>query len=160
MFAATRAGVMVRKQAAVTGPTYRYWRLSISAQNGDDRYAALGEIQLRPVAGGATATTTQTPVSSSLTSYAGYPLSNLVDGNPSTLWSSAPAPSFPFTVTLDLGTPTAINEVAIHPQAGGAARAPSQFTVQGSLDGINFTNVKEFVNVRSWADMQFRTFAL
>lgn len=157
MFAATRVGVMVRKQAAVT---YRYWRLSISAQNGDTSYAGLGEIQLRPVAGGPTATTTQTPISSSLSSYAGYPLSNLVDGNLSTLWISASAPAFPFTVTLDLGAPTAINEVAICPQQYAAMRAPSRFTVQGSLDGVNFTNVKEFVGALNWVDGQLRAFAL
>ena len=160
MFAATRAGVMVRKQAAVTGPTYRYWRLSISAQNGDYSQACLGEIQLRPVAGGATATTTQTPISSSIASYYGYPPSTLVDGNLSTLWLSAPAPAFPFTLTLDLGAPTAITEVAICPQPSATTRAPSQFTVQGSLDGINFTNVKEFVGVHNWVDGQLRAFAL
>ena len=156
MFAATRAGVMTRKQV----PGYRYWRLSIAAQNGDNNYACLSEIQLRPVAGGATATTTQTPVSSSIASYEGYPLSNLVDGNLSTPWISASAPAFPYSVTLDLGTPTAINEVAICPQRYASARAPSQFTVQGSLDGINFTNVKEFVPVTNWVDMRLRAFAL
>ena len=160
MFAATRAGVMVRKQAAVTGPTYRYWRLSISAQNGDTSYAGLGEIQLRPVVGGATATTTQTPVSSSIASYAGYPLSNLVDGNLSTDWLSASAPAFPFTVTLDLGTPTAITEVAIRPQPVAATRAPSAFSVQGSDDGATFSTVKSFSNINSWVDGQFMTFAL
>ena len=156
MFAATRAGVMTRKQV----PGYRYWRLSITAQNGDNSYAGLGEIQLRPVAGGATATTPQTPISSSIASYMGYPPSNLVDGNLSTPWNSASAPAFPFTLTLDLGTPTVINEVAICPQQSAAMWAPSRFAVQGSLDGINFTNVKEFVDVRSWADQQFMTFAL
>ena len=155
MFAATRAGVMTSKN-----PGFRYWRLSISAQNGDADYACLGEIQLRPVAGGATATTPQTPVSSSIDSYAGHPLSNLVDGNLSTLWASASTPAFPYTLTLDLGTPTAINEVAICPQPTVIARAPSLFTVQGSLDGINFTNVKEFVHVTNWVDRQLRTFAL
>ena len=159
MFAATRAGVMTRKQVA--GPTYRYWRLRITAQNGDNSYAGLGEIQLRPVAGGATATTAQTPVLSSIASYAGYPLSNLVDGNLATEWLSATAPSFPFTLTLDLGTSTAINEVAICPQQGADyVRAPSRFTVQGSLDGINFTNVKEFIGVYDWVARQLRTFAL
>ena len=155
MFAATRAGVMVRKQ----GPTYRYWRLSISAQNGDTSYASLNEIQLRPVAGGPTATTAQTPVSSSIASYSEYPLSNLVDGDLFTPWFSE-SPVFPYTLTLDLGTPTAINEVAICPESGATTMAPSQFTVQGSLDGINFTNVKEFVGVSSWANFQLSEFAL
>ena len=160
MFAATRAGVMVRKQAAVTGHTYRYWRLSISAQNGDTDYAGIGEIQLRPVVGGATATTTQTPLSSSIASYAGYPLSNLVDGNLLTPWISAPSPAFPYTVTLDLGTPTAINEVAICPQTNATARAPSAFSVQGSDNGATFSTVKSFSGINSWVDGQFMTFAL
>ena len=160
MFAATRAGVMVRKQAAVTGPTYRYWRLSISAQNGDTSYAGLGEIQLRPVAGGATATTPQTPISSSIASYDGFSLSNLVDGDLSTLWISASAPEFPFTLTLDLGTPTAINEVAICPQHGATMRAPSVFSVQGSDNEATFSTVKSFSNINSWVDGQLRTFAL
>lgn len=157
MFAATRAGVMVRKQAAVTGPTYRYWRLSISAQNGDTNYAALGEIQLRPVAGGATATTKQTPLSSSIASYAGYPLSNLVDGDFATPWISALGPAFPLTLTLDLGTPTAINEVAICPQL---LRAPSAFSVQGSDNGATFSTVQSFSGTTGWVDGQLRTFAL
>ena len=157
MFAATRAGVMVLKKAAVT---YRYWRLSISAQNGDTSYAGLGEIQLRPVAGGATATTTQTPISSSIASYGKYPLSNLVDGDLSTPWISPYAPAFPFTLTLDLGAPTAINEVAIRPQTLGTARAPSAFSVQGSDDGATFSTVKSFSGINSWVDGQFMTFAL
>ena len=160
MFAATRAGVMVQKKAVVTGPTYRYWRLSISAQNGDNRYAGLGEIQLRPVAGGATATTAQTPVSSSIASYAGWPLSNLVDGDLSTPWISASAPAFPFTVTLDLGLPTAINEVAISPQESTTIWAPSAFSVQGSDNGTTFSTVKSFSSVTQWVDGQFMTFAL
>ena len=155
MFAATRAGVMVRKQAA-----YRYWRLSISAQNGDNSYAGLGEIQLRPVVGGATATTTQTPLSSSIVSDVSYPLSNLVDGNLSTLWSSASAPVFPYTVTLDLGTPTAINEIAICPERDAVARAPSAFSVQGSDNGATFSTVKSFSNINSWVNAHLRTFAL
>ena len=155
MFAATRAGVMVRKQAA-----YRYWRLSISGQNGDTSYASLAEIQLRPVVGGATATTAQTPVSSSIASYPGHPPSNLVDGNLSTIWYSASAPAFPFTVTLDLGTPTTINEVAICPYAYATKLAPSSFAVQGSNDGVLFTTVKSFSGVNLWIADQLRTFTL
>ena len=160
MFAATRAGVRVSKQAAVTGTTYRYWRLSISAQNGDNSYAGLGEIQLRPVAGGPTATTEQTPVASSIASYPGYPLSYLVDGDLSTPWVSASAPAFPFTVTLDLGLPTAINEVAIAPQEYATPLAPSAFSVQGSDNGTTFSTVKSFSSVTQWVDGQFMTFAL
>ena len=160
MFAATRAGVMVSKQAAVTGPAYRYWRLSISALNENNGNASLGEIQLRPVVGGPTATTTQTPISSSIASYPGYPLSYLVDGDISTPWISASAPAFPFTVTLDLGLPTAINEVAICSQPSVPSRAPSAFSVQGSDNGTTFSTVKSFSSVTQWVDRQFRTFAL
>ena len=155
MFSATRAGVMVQ-----TCPTYRYWRLSMSAQNGDVSYGGLGEIQLRPVAGGATATTTQTPLSSSVTSYPGCPLSSLVDGDLSTSWTSGTAPAFPYTLTLDLGTPTAINEVAICPQRYGTLRAPSVFSVQGSNNGTTFSTVKSFSSITSWVGGQHRTFAL
>lgn len=154
MFAATRAGVMTAKG----GGGSRYWRIEVTAQSGDDGWATLAEVQLRSLVGGGTVTTASTPVVSSLASNPLYPTSALVDGSIDTLWATA-YPTYPYTLTFDMGVPTEIKEVAICPYQGAALRAPYSFVVKYSSDGVVFTTAKSF-NASGWVDNTFKTFAL
>ena len=131
--------------AAGRRSSYRYWRFHITANNGDNAYGALAEVEFRQTVGGADVTTTSTPVTSSIGQYSvTYKLINLVNNSTSSFWISTVNPVFPYWVMFDLGTAKDIRQIAIYPYTAGTGRAPTAFSVQGSNDGVNFTTVKSF----------------
>ncbi|HET6710142.1 discoidin domain-containing protein [Amycolatopsis sp.] len=72
---------------------------------------------------------------------AGYPVSNVGDGNQATYWESANN-QFPQWVQADLGAPTDVAQLVLKlPTANWGARTET-FSVQGSTDGITFTDLK------------------
>lgn len=130
------------KQVSVA--TYRYWRVSVSANSGNTDYGMMNEVELRGTVGDADLTTTSTPVTSSPS---GSGLSNLVS-NSIALSNYATVPIagvFPYSYTFDLLTPQIVRQLALYPrQEGWTVAAPSAFSVQGSNDGTNFTTVSSF----------------
>ena len=119
--------------------------------------AALAEVEFRSAVGGADMTTPSTLVAASLESYVLSPPSHLVDNSTSTTWDSDAHATFPYTLTFDFGAPVAPRELALYP--GAQFRAPKDFSVQASVDGVNFNTIKSFTGVTSWAN-SFSTFAL
>ncbi|WP_410615247.1 discoidin domain-containing protein [Amycolatopsis sp. lyj-109] len=72
---------------------------------------------------------------------AGYPVSNVGDGNQNTYWESSNN-QFPQWVQADLGTPTDVAQLVLKlPAANWGARTET-FGVQGSTDGTTFTDLK------------------
>lgn len=72
---------------------------------------------------------------------AGYPVSNVGDGNQATYWESANN-QFPQWVQADLGAPTDVAQLVLKlPAANWGARTET-FSVQGSTDGSSFTDLK------------------
>ncbi|MGW3962773.1 discoidin domain-containing protein [Amycolatopsis sp. NPDC005003] len=72
---------------------------------------------------------------------AGYPVSNVGDGNQDTYWESTNN-QFPQWVQADLGTPTDVAQLVLKlPAANWSARTET-FSVQGSTDGTTFTDLK------------------
>ena len=153
MFAATRAGVMTRKEKA-----YRYWRVFILNNNGNGLYIALAEIELRKTIGGADETTVSTPVTAS-SAEAGNPVTNVRDNTAATFWLSSSGANTNQWVRLDLGAPAVIKQVGLQPQSGQLNRAPRQFELQGSNDGTTFSTVKAFDATGGWSG-SLRTFDL
>ena len=154
MFAATRAGVMTAKN-----PGFRYWRIRVTAPVQSAVGAGLAEVEFRSAVGGADMTTPSTLVAASLESYVLSPPSYLVDNSTSTTWDSDAHATFPYTLTFDFGAPVDPKELAIYPISHGQFQAPKDFSVQASVDGVNFNTIKSFTGVTSWAD-SFLTFAL
>ena len=154
MFAATRAGVMTAKK---TG--FRYWRIRVTAQVQSAVGAGLAEVEFRSSIGGADLTNPSTSVSASIETYALNPVSNLVDNSTSTNWGSAAAATYPYTLTFDFVVPVDPKELAICPISDAQVRAPKDFSVQASVDGVNFNTIKSFTGVTSWTT-SFSTFAL
>jgi parallel beta-helix repeat protein len=66
-------------------------------------------------------------------SQGGFPPSNAVDGDANTYWESTNN-AFPQTLTVDLGTPTAINSVNLKLPASWGTRTQT-LTISGSTDG-------------------------
>lgn len=152
-----RALLMAAAGASASAPAYRYWRIYITALNSGGAQAAIMEVELRTTAGGADQTTSATPVLESSylvaedTSY--YPAASTIDGNTSTYWASANYTSPPHFVRYDLTTQKAIVQVAIYP-LGSSIYCPRDFKIQGSNDGVNFTDVKSFTSVAAWSGWQ------
>ncbi|GAB3145398.1 CARDB domain-containing protein [Amycolatopsis stemonae] len=97
--------------------------------------AAPATAAVQPAAQAAAATYT---ASSQL---AGYPVSNVGDGNQDTYWESTNN-QFPQWVQADLGAPTAVAQLVLKlPAANWGARTET-FSVQGSTDGTSFSDLK------------------
>lgn len=154
MFAATRSGVIAARK-----PGFRYWRIHATAPVRIATGAGLAEVEFRASIGGADLTAPSTSVISSIESYAPNPASNLVDNSTATEWNSASRATYPYTLTFDFVVPVDPKELAICPIAYALFRAPQDFSVQASVDGVNFNTIQSFTGVTSWA-ASFSTFAL
>lgn len=148
---------MAAAGASTSAPAYRYWRIYITALNSGGAHVAIMEVELRTTAGGADQTTSATPVLESSylvaedTSY--YPGANTVDGFVSSYWASSFYVPMPHFVRYDLTTQKAIVQVAIYPFEA-SINCPRDFKIQGSNDGVNFTDVKSFTSVAAWTGWQ------
>ena len=122
--------------------------------NGDGDYTSLNEVELRGSVGGADITTPATPVTASTQHSGAYAPEYTVDNSLSTtpLWVSTPSAITNQWLRYDLGTPTAIAQVAMcFNDPGGPGRSPKDLRIEGSNDGTNFTTVKTFLGNTSWA---------
>ena len=139
--------------------SYRYWRFQINSANGDVEYGQVVEVELRGSIGGADLSAPSSPVTSSHGDYPGYPLTNAVDNSLSTSWVTPANPSFPYSITVDLGSQLRVVEVAFAPQT--VARAPQSLSIYGSNDGSTFTLVRTFTGLSSgWSNSVLRAFTL
>lgn len=147
--------IMVAAATGAPAASYRYWRIFILNNNGDGNFIALNEIELRGSVGGADLTSATTPVAAS-TSHSviydpQYTVDNSLDATP--LWISTPSAITNQWLRYDLGTPTAIAQVAMCFNAAsiaGGGASPKDLRIEGSNDGTNFTTVKTFLGNTSW----------
>lgn len=152
-----RSLLMAAAGASTPAPAYRYWRIYITALNAGGTQVGIVEVELRTTAGGADQTTSATPVLESSyavaedTSY--YPGACTIDGDTSSYWVSASYTPPPHFVRYDLITQKAIVQVAIYPYPS-SLNCPRDFKIQGSNDGVNFTDVKSFTSVAAWYGWQ------
>lgn len=131
-------------QQSSSGPVaYRYWRISISANNGDVSYTGLSEVELRTTEGGVDVTSPSTVVTSS-PYYAGYPGSGTVDNSTVNIWLVDPWDAW---IMYDLVTPTVIAEIGMYPYTSMLDMTPKDFVVQGSNDGTTFTDIVAFSGI-------------
>ena len=147
--------IMVAAAAGAPAASYRYWRIFMLNNNGGGGYLALNEVELRGSVGGSDITTPATPVTAS-TQYDGtYGPEYTVDNSLSveSLWISYPNAVTNQWLRYDLGTPTAIAQVAMCWNAASlAGTSPKDLRIEGSNDGANFTTVKTFLGNTSWPD--------
>lgn len=165
MIPTLQLGGMGLRRNAVATTGRRFWRLSISANNGDATYTTVQEVEFRLVASGADVTTTTTPVVAS-TVLAGYPGELTVDNdttNDQKVWNAAASAAFPHTLTYDLGADTSVAEVAIWAQnnAGTTARAPKDFLIQsGPASAGPWTTERTVTAQTAWTAGSVRAFSI
>lgn len=132
-------------QQSSSGPVaYRYWRIFISANNGDVSYTGLSEVELRTTEGGVDVTSPSTVVTSGTLYSGSYPGSNTVDNNTGSIWLANPGANW---IMYDLVTPTVIAEIGMYLYTSALNAAPKDFVVQGSNDGTTFTDIVAFSGI-------------
>lgn len=139
--------------STVVSTPYRYIRIYITANNGDP-YTSIQEIELHTSYGGADVTSMSSPTSQS-DYYGTNTFSRTLDESMEfTLASyvSATGVGFPHWGYVDLGSAKVINELIMWPQnyAGGPARAPKDFKVQGSNDLSTWIDLSVQTNITNW----------
>ena len=148
-----------RGGASSGGFSYRYWRFQINNANGDSEYGGAAEVELRGSIGGSDLSSPSSVVTTDAVTYPGYLISNVVDNNLYTFWITAANPSFPYSITVDLGSQLSVVEVAFAPQT--VTRAPNSLSIYGSNNGSTFTLVRTFTGLSSgWSNSVLRAFTL
>ena len=147
--------LMVAAATGAPAASYRYWRIFILNNNGNVSYLAMNEVELRGSGGGADITTPATPVTASTQYHAAYDPRYTVDNylNIESMWIASPNAVTNQWLRYDLGTPTAIAQVAMCWNAEsmvGAGASPKDLRIEGSNDGTNFATVKTFLGNTSW----------
>lgn len=131
------------------GSNVKMWRIHITANNGSTSFVTVAEMQFRATSGGANLCTGGTPFASSQAN-TDNTSANAFDGNPSTKWTSASAPSVASPQFLGYALPTAsqVNEIAVTGCiTGQETLTPRDFTIQSSTnstDGANGTWINEW----------------
>lgn len=137
----------------------RYWRIYITANNGDS-YTAISELEFRAESGGADLTSPSMACSQS-SYYSDWTAARAVNnsiGSAGNCWVTAgDAP--PHWAWFDFGSPVAPVELVIWGESGLPGRSPKDFQIQYSDDATTWTTLATFTNVTGWSDSA-RTFTL
>lgn len=133
---------------------YRYWRIYVTANNGN-AYTAISELELRTSFGGSDTTTPSTPAYQSTyyvpNSSTAEKAVNNIQGNGSNSWVSDGS-ALPQWIYYDLGTAQDIQEVQMYCEPGATTRGPKDFLIQGSSDASSWVTQRTLTNVTGWVD--------
>ena len=162
-----RSGTVSKAFAGlVSAPTItaRYWRISITANNGHGTYVAVAEVELRAIPGGADQTSPASAAAgaataSSVANSANAP-SLAFDDNAGTKWTAATTTGW---IQYDAGTPIDVRQVGIMGQYSAwdqAALAPKDFKIQSSDDGVAWVDRLTVTGETGWAGAELRLFNL
>lgn len=140
----------------------RYWRIFITANNGNANFTSIAEMEMRLTAGGATQCVGGTAAASS--SYFNDNGSRAFNGSTLALnntWVTTLNTAPPHWCRYDFGSGVTkqIQEVAIFPEDGALNRAPRDFDIQSSDDASTWETVKSFTGITGWT-AAWRTFSL
>ena len=144
---------------------YQYLRIYITADNGGEGLTGIQEIELASNTGGADITV-PTMATASSTNFSGYASPKLIDNNYTNIssgcWLTDYGAPFPHWISVNLGLQQNLAEIRIWPQAvtGGLPRSPKDFIIQGSNDGIVWTDIQAFTGITEWSVNVEKTFNL
>lgn len=149
------------------GGAARYWRIYVTANNGDG-FLSMNEVELRLTAGGADQASGGTASASS--SYFGDNGNRAFDNNTTdvnswvTSWAGGPEW---LRYDFGAGNDKAIAEVAIWPESTTSyTRAPKDFKIQSSADGSTWTDAATYATITGWSSFGaggggiYRTFSV
>lgn len=130
------------------------WRINTSAIDGGNEFA-LAEVEFRATVGG-------TDLSVGGSGYASnsngtYPPSNAFDKNASTFYTGGSEPAW---LAYMLSTPAYIGEVMLQARPSAADQSCKDFTIEYSVDNINWTVQATVEGETGWTNGEVRTFSL
>lgn len=138
--------------------TYRYWKINVTAGQPAQAGLTWCEIELRN--GSGTDLTSPGGAITASSTFSGFPVSQLID-NSNTLetscWASDFSGTWPQWVKYDFGSDVTLADLRLSPNA--SSRAPADFTVEGSDDGVTYDVVYTASGLTTgWSPGVFRTF--
>jgi hypothetical protein len=154
--------VILRPLPDGNGGLFRYYRLNITANNGDTQALGIGEIELRGTYDGPDLTSPSTTVTASN----GANAAQTVDNNTSTNngWTvGSVTPTLPQWISFDLGSAQAVAQyvVSSYPTSTlTAARSIKDWTFEGSNDGSTWTVLDTVTGQTGWTLGTTRVFTL
>ncbi|MEQ1158879.1 discoidin domain-containing protein [Acinetobacter johnsonii] len=141
-----------------TAQLFQYFRLYITANNGDSSFTAIQEIEMALTENGPDITTPSTPIAAN-NAYVGFEANKVLDNNftdQAKAWISSGS-VFPHHLTLSFAEIKNVVELRIwchNTVDGGVAgqnRAPKDFVLQGSNNGVDWSNIRSFSNITNWS---------
>lgn len=139
------------------GSTYQYWRIYVTANDGDGTYVSCSEIQFYESNDGtgtnrALASTFQTQSGDAVVGNANL----AVDNNQDTETGSTI--SYPYTLTITLAASYTILSMGLISQRVVTGRTPTDFLIQGSPDNSTWYTIKTVTGSTGWGVKERRVF--
>lgn len=137
-------------------PAYRYWRIYVTANNGDS-FLSMNEVELRLTSGGVDQTLPvgSGGVTAASNDYFGANGAAAVNDNTSDVsafvanWSGGPQWWY---YDFGSGNSKAIAQVGIWPESTSSyTRAPRDFIIQGSPDASTWTDLATYTSITGWS---------
>ena len=149
----------------VVAPQYRYWRVNVTANNGNSSYLTIAEVELRATVGGSDLTTPAAAASGAATASSEANSSNVAmlafDDEAGNKWTAAGATGW---LEYDCGSPVAVAEVAImgqYPAGGQGSMTPKDFTIEARVESTDpWTVLHTAAGETGWAGGEVRTFSV
>lgn len=132
-------GRSIKRPAGGAG-SHRYWRLYITANNGDT-YTGFGEMELRATVSGADLTTPAGAISAS-SSYVANPVTFAIDNDNTSAWFNNGV-ALPAWVAYDFGSGVTVGELMLYMRSGDVTiknRYPVNFQLQHSDNNSTWTD--------------------
>jgi len=138
--------------------TFQYWRIVVTANDGDGSFVSLAELQFYESADGTGTNLALAGTASQTGNGAVGPASRSNDDNDnSECGSSLP---LPYTLTNNLGATYTLGSVGIISQRSVTGRTPTTFDIEGSADGSAWSPVASVSGSTGWGIKERRVFAL
>lgn len=139
--------------------TARYFRLYVTANDGDASYVSLSELQLK-----LGTTILSAPAKDHyFTQQSGNGqvggITNAFDGNLTSVTGSAIA--WPYTIQMDMGGAITVDTLSITSQAAAQTRSPRDFKLQAlSDDGATWIDILTVTGSSAWGSQETRSWAI
>jgi hypothetical protein len=131
-----------------------YWRLNITANNGDPDYLAITEVEMRATTGGADQC--NGGISSASSNYPSYVAANAFDNDANTAWITGTAITTGI-LTYQFSSAVDVLQYTIQITVS-QVRAPKNWTLQWSDNGTAWTTADTRAGVTDWLSNGIKTF--
>jgi hypothetical protein len=137
---------------------YEFWRIYITANDGDASFTQIQELEVYADEARLDLVKDATLTASSF--FGSLGAANVKDQSyaESAPWVSASGQATPSWIRMQFPAPVSITEIQLRQPTGSRTRAPKDFEVQYSADGVNFTTLWAVTGQTAWGDREARYF--